>query len=208
MLCYSLPPLHISLQSKEQYNMIESLILGGLSLAGGIAGSLQSSRNAKSAADKMRQQEEFNRNLFAQQYYQDILNRADTQNLLRQLRNDMKTHAENTKNTAAVTGATPEAVAAAKANNARAYADAVANIAATGAQRKDAALANFQNQQNQAYNNWVQAFNNNAQHWSNFATQAFQMGANTIGNANFGGKGTAAAQPVTFPQSQYNKPHF
>ena len=186
--------------------MIPSLILGGLSLAGGITGSLLSSRNARSATDKMRQQEEFNRNLFAQQYYQDILNRADTQNLLRQLRNDMKTHAENTKNTAAVTGATPEAVAAAKANNARAYADAVANIAATGAQRKDAALANFQNQQNQAYNNWVQAFNNNAQHWSNFASQAFQMGANTIGNANF--SSTAAAQPVTFTQSQYNKPYF
>lgn len=191
--------------------MLPAIILGALSLAGGIAGSVISSKNAKKANDKLKEQEDFNRSLFAQQYYQDIINRSDTQNMLRRLRNDMNTNVEKMENTAVVTGATPEAVAAAKANNARAYADAVANIAATGAQRKDAALANFQNQQNQTYTNWVGTFNNNAQNWSKFASQAFQMGANTIGNANFksnGSTATAAAQPVTFPQSQYNKPYF
>lgn len=191
--------------------MLPAIILGALSLAGGIAGSVISSKNAKKANDKLKEQEDFNRSLFAQQYYQDIINRSDTQNMLRRLRNDMNANVEKMENTAVVTGATPEAVAAAKANNARAYADAVANIAATGAQRKDAALANFQNQQNQTYTNWVGTFNNNAQNWSNFASQSFQSGANAIGNMyseKSNSQGGSYKPQVTFPQSQYNKPYF
>ncbi|MEE0961711.1 MAG: hypothetical protein U0L54_04110 [Bacteroidales bacterium] len=83
-------------------------------------------------------------------------------------------------NTAIITGQTPEAVAATKEANAKAYADAIASIDATNSQRKDAALAQYQALRNNSYANWVQQNLASAQNWTNFASQAFNTGVNSI----------------------------
>lgn len=167
-----------------------SLILGGISAAGGlasgIAGLAQSNKQAQEAARMQRERDEFNRNIFNRQYYQDAISRNDTQHFLRQLRNNMRDTVKQQANTAVITGQTPEAVAATKEANARAYADAIAGIDATNSQRKDAALAGYQAGKNQSFADWMRSYTQQAQNWTNFANQAFAIGAqgiNTIGSA-------------------------
>ncbi|MBP3350706.1 MAG: hypothetical protein J6L03_08815 [Bacteroidaceae bacterium] len=167
-----------------------SLILGGISAAGGlasgIAGLAQSNKQAQEAARMQRERDEFNRNIFNRQYYQDAISRNDTQHFLRQLRNNMRDTVKQQANTAVITGQTPEAVAATKEANARAYADAIAGIDATNSQRKDAALAGYQAGKNQSFADWMESYTQQAQNWTNFANQAFAIGAqgiNTIGSA-------------------------
>lgn len=172
-----------------------SLITGGLGLlsgiGGGIAGIIQANQAQKEAAEKQKQRDADNLAMFTRQYYQDALSRADTQNMLRRLRNDMREAVEQQNQTAVVTGQTPEAVAATKQANAKAYADAVADIDATNARRKDAALAQYQSLQNQSFADWINNYNNQAQHWSNFASQAFNTGAASINTLSSGLDDTA-----------------
>lgn len=158
-----------------------------ISLAGGIAGSIKSSQAAKEAKEQLRQRDIFNRSLFDKSYYQDALSRSDTQNMLRNYRETMREAIKNQQNTAVVTGETPEAVAATKRNNAKAYADAVAGITAQNSARKDAALANYQKMGNQSYADWLKLYQGDAQNWSNFASQAFQMGAQQFGSNPYTG---------------------
>lgn len=167
-----------------------SLILGGISAAGGlasgIAGLVQSNKQAQEVARMQRERDDFNRNMFNRQYYQDAISRNDTQHFLRQLRNNMRDTVEQQNNAAVITGQTPEAVAATKEANAKAYADAIASIDATNSQRKDAALAGYQASKNQSFSDWMNNYNQQANNWTNFANQAFAIGAqgiNTVGSA-------------------------
>lgn len=166
----------------QNYVIMSPILPIIISLAGGIAGSIKSSQAAKEAKEQQRQRDIFNRSLFDKSYYQDALSRSDTQNMLRNYRETMREAIKNQQNTAVVTGETPEAVAATKRNNAKAYADAVAGITAQNSARKDAALANYQNMGNQSYADWLKLYQGDAQNWSNFASQAFQMGAQQFGS--------------------------
>lgn len=166
----------------QNYVIMSPILPIIISLAGGIAGSIKSSQAAKEAKEQQRQRDIFNRSLFDKSYYQDALSRSDTQNMLRNYRETMREAIKNQQNTAVVTGETPEAVAATKRNNAKAYADAVAGITAQNSARKDAALANYQNMSNQSYADWLKLYQGDAQNWSNFASQAFQMGAQQFGS--------------------------
>jgi hypothetical protein len=67
----------------------------------------------------------------------DYTQRADTQNLFKNLRDNLKKNRDATSATAAVTGATPAAIAAAKERDAKAISDTYSNVAATGQQWKD-----------------------------------------------------------------------
>lgn len=161
-----------------------SLILGGLSAAGGlasgIAGLIESNKQTQEAARMQRERDDFNRAMFNRQYYQDAISRNDTQHFLRQLRNNMRDTVEQQNNAAVITGQTPEAVAATKEANAKAYADAIAGIDATNSQRKDAALAGYQAGKNQSFADWMNSYNQQANNWKNFANQAFAVGAQGI----------------------------
>lgn len=171
----------------QNYVIMSPILPIIISLAGGIAGSIKSSQAAKEAKEQQRQRDIFNRSLFDKSYYQDALSRSDTQNMLRNYRETMREAIKNQQNTAVVTGETPEAVAATKRNNAKAYADAVAGITAQNSARKDAALANYQNMGNQSYADWLKLYQGDAQNWSNFASQAFQMGAQQFGSNPYTG---------------------
>ena len=162
--------------------MLPSIISSVAGAAGGIAGIIKSNQASQQAREEQRKRDAFNKSMFNRQYYQDALSRSDTQNMLRNYRETMREAIKNQQNTAVVTGETPEAVAATKRNNAKAYADAVAGITAQNSARKDAALANYQNMSNQSYADWLKLYQGDAQNWSNFASQAFQMGAQQFGN--------------------------
>lgn len=162
--------------------MLPSIISSVAGAAGGIAGIIKSNQAAQQAREEQRKRDAFNKSMFNRQYYEDALSRSDTQNMLRNYRETMREAIKNQQNTAVVTGETPEAVAATKRNNAKAYADAVAGITAQNSARKDAALANYQKMGNQSYADWLKLYQGDAQNWSNFASQAFRMGAQQLGS--------------------------
>lgn len=166
----------------QNYVIMSPILPIIISLAGGIAGIIKSNQASQQAREEQRKRDAFNKSMFNRQYYQDALSRSDTQNMLRNYRETMREAIKNQQNTAVVTGETPEAVAATKRNNAKAYADAVAGITAQNSARKDAALANYQNMGNQSYADWLKLYQGDAQNWSNFASQAFQMGAQQLAN--------------------------
>lgn len=167
--------------------MLPSIISSVAGAAGGIAGIIKSNQAYQQAREEQRKRDAFNKSMFNRQYYQDALSRSDTQNMLRNYRETMREAIKNQQNTAVVTGETPEAVAATKRNNAKAYADAVAGITAQNSARKDAALANYQKMGNQSYADWLKLYQGDAQNWSNFASQAFQMGAQQFGSNPYTG---------------------
>lgn len=182
-----------------------SIIFGGLSAAGGlasgIAGLIESNKQTQEADRMQRERDEFNRAMFNRQYYQDAISRNDTQHLLRQLRNNMRDTVKQQNNTAVITGQTPEAVAATKEANAKAYADAIASIDATNSQRKDAALATYQAGKNQSFADWMKTYNQRSQNWNTFANQAFAVGAQGI-NTIASGLDTMYAQQQD-PNNKY-----
>lgn len=159
---------------------------------------IQARKAAAAAREEQRKRDAFNEQMFKRQYYEDALSRTDTQNMLRNYRETLRDAIRKQENTAVVTGETPEAIAATKANNAKAYANAVAGIAAQNSARKDAALANYQNAKNSSYGDWIKSYMGDAQNWSNFASQAFRTGASQIGGM---GSGNANAGTPSIPGS-------
>lgn len=141
--------------------------LGGI-LAGGL-GSASASRKAQKQLDKQLQE---NENMFKKDYYQDILNRSDVQNLLSTYRKNLSDAVRAQRNSAVVTGATPEAEAAVKKVNARALSDTVGNISAMGQQVKDNAKTNYLNQKNYLLGQKAGQYAQNAASWTQIASNS------------------------------------
>ena len=141
--------------------------LGGI-LAGGL-GSASANRKARKQLDKQLQE---NENMFKKDYYQDILNRSDVQNLLSTYRKNLSDAVRAQRNSAVVTGATPEAEAAVKKVNARALSDTVGNIAAMGQQVKDNAKTNYLNQKNYLLGQKAGQYAQNAASWTQIASNS------------------------------------
>lgn len=76
------------------------------------------------------------------------------------------------RNSAVVTGATPEAEAAVKKVNARALSDTVGNIAAMGQQVKDNAKTNYLNQKNYLLGQKAGQYAQNAASWTQIASNS------------------------------------
>lgn len=113
----------------------------GVSLAGGVYSAVREAKQNKryqSAVNK-----EYNKNLadtnafYQTLYNQNPLERADNQALLNHQKDMLKQANQQATATAAITGATPEAVQAQKNASANQYAQTVSNIAAQNSARKD-----------------------------------------------------------------------
>jgi len=119
-----------------------SLLLGSLiSAAVGLGTSLYSANKASKERKRMEQylskQDTENKSWYNQNAYSDYTQRADTQNLMRQLRENLERRNRIANNTAVVTGATPEQQAVQKEQSNNIVADVYSNIGAQGQQYKD-----------------------------------------------------------------------
>ena len=112
----------------------------GSSIYGGIRGAKERKKQEK----LLNQQIQENKDLFKREYYQDIMNRSDTANILKNYRDTLKRQGKTQRNIATVTGATPEAVAAQKKINADAYGDVISNISSQSSRLKDNALNRYE----------------------------------------------------------------
>lgn len=125
-------------------------ILGGaLGALGGIFGGLgknEAIERQQQALDKRKQE---NQNWYDRRYNEDATQRADAQRILSMTEDAIKRRNRAAAGRAAVMGGTEESVAATKEANAKAQADAAAQIAAAGEARKDKIEQQYLNRKNE-----------------------------------------------------------
>lgn len=156
--------------------MIPLALIGmGAGLVGQVVGGIGSANEMNKSRKVVDDQLAENKSMYNQDYYGDYTKRADVQNVLGRMRDQMKENIANRRNTAAVTGATPEvAVAEQKADN-EAMGETISNIAGQGAAFKQSAREAYRNQQNYLLQKKQAGYENNAAQWNNFGTNAGKL---------------------------------
>lgn len=118
--------------------MIGSIIGGALGIGGTIFGGISASKAMKKAKKNIEEQQRKNQDWYDRRYNEDATQRADAQRILTITQENIRQRNQQAAGTQAVMGGTEESVAAAKAANNAALADATSQIAVNGERRKDA----------------------------------------------------------------------
>lgn len=105
----------------------------GASIFGGISASKAMKKVKRNLEGQMRE----NQNWYDRRYNEDATQRADAQRILTITNDNIRQRNQQAAGTQAVMGGTEESVAAAKAANNQAIADATSQIAVNGERRKD-----------------------------------------------------------------------
>lgn len=162
--------------------ILGSAIGGALGVGGAIFGGISASKAMKKVKRNLQQQQRENQSWYDRRYNEDATQRADAQRILTMTNENIRQRNRAAAGTQAVMGGTEESVAAAKAANNQALADATSQIAAAGERRKDAIeqqyLTTKQNLNNQL-NGMEQAKAANVQQ---MALGMAQAGADMAGN--------------------------
>lgn len=114
-----------------------SAIGGALGIGGAIFGGISASKAMKRAKKMVEEQKKENQDWYDRRYNEDSTQRADAQRILTQTNEAILRRNQAAAGSAAVMGGTEESVAATKAANAQAIADATSQIAVNGERRKD-----------------------------------------------------------------------
>ncbi|MDD5838679.1 MAG: hypothetical protein PUC94_01310 [Bacteroidales bacterium] len=117
--------------------MIGSIIGAGLSAVGSIFGGISASKAMKKVKKNLEAQKQANRDWYDRRYNEDATQRADAQRILSLTEESIRNRNRQAAGAQAVMGGTEESVAASKAANSQALANATAQIAANGDNRKD-----------------------------------------------------------------------
>lgn len=136
--------------------MIGSLIGAGLSAVGSIFGGISASKAMKKVKKNLQAQKQANQDWYDRRYNEDATQRADAQRILTKTEESIKNRNRQAAGAQAVMGGTEESVAAAKAANNQALADATSQIAVNAEARKDQIEQTYQQkdaQINDALNN-------------------------------------------------------
>lgn len=136
--------------------MIGSLVGAGLSAVGSIFGGISASKAMKQVKKNLQAQKQANQDWYDRRYNEDATQRADAQRILTMTEESIKNRNRQAAGAQAVMGGTEESVAAAKAANNQALADAASQIAVNAEARKDQIEQNYQQkdaQINDALNN-------------------------------------------------------
>lgn len=113
------------------------LIGSAIGAAGSIFGGISASKAMKRAKKNVEAQRQKNQDWYDRRYNEDATQRTDAQRILTQTEESIKQRNKQAAGSAAVMGGTDESVAAAKAANNQALADATSQIAANAEARKD-----------------------------------------------------------------------
>lgn len=130
-------------------SVIGSAIGAGMGAFGSIFGGLSASKAIKRIKRNLKAQRHKNREWYDRRYNEDATQRADAQAILSRTQEAIRSRNRDASGAQAVTGGTEESVAAAKAANNRAIADAATTIAVNGEARKDAIESQYQQRDDQ-----------------------------------------------------------
>jgi hypothetical protein len=114
-----------------------AVIGGAIGLGASLLGGNKAAKQRKLMENYLNGQDTENKAWYNANALSDYTQRADTQNLMKQLRDNLSRQNRIAANTAVVTGATPEQQAAAKEQANKAISDTYSNIGALGQQWKD-----------------------------------------------------------------------
>lgn len=117
--------------------ILGSAIGGTLGIGGSIFGGISASKAMKKVKKNLEGQMKDNQNWYDRRYNEDATQRADAQRILTVTNENIKQRNQQAAGAQAVMGGTEESVAAAKAANNQALADATSQIAVNGERRKD-----------------------------------------------------------------------
>ena len=123
---------------------IGSIIGGAAQVAGSIFGGISASKAMKKVKNSLQDQKRTNQDWYDQRYNEDATQRADAQAILARTEEAIKSRNRAAAGAAAVMGGTEESVAATKAANAKAQAEATSNIALNAERRKDSIEQQYQ----------------------------------------------------------------
>ena len=110
----------------------------GLGAVGSIFGGISASKAMKRVKKNLQEQRKKNQDWYDRRYNEDATQRADAQAILTKTEDSIRNRNKQAAGVQAVMGGTEESVAAAKAANNEALAQATTNIAVNGEARKDA----------------------------------------------------------------------
>lgn len=117
--------------------MIGSIIGGAMGLASSLYGGWKASQAMKGVKNNLEKRQQKNQNWYDRKYNEDTTQRADAQRVLNETARRIRERNRAAQGAQAVAGGTEESVAATKAANAEAMAEAASRIAAAGENRKD-----------------------------------------------------------------------
>lgn len=157
------------------------LIGSAIGAVGSIFGGTSASRAMKRAKRNVEAQRKKNQDWYDRRYNEDATQRADAQRILTQTEESIKQRNRAAAGSAAVMGGTDESVAAAKAANNEALADATAQIAANADARKDSIEATYLENDNK----FVEQLNAIEQGKAQAVSQAVQGVANAAASMRF-----------------------
>jgi len=158
------------------------LIGGALGAVGSILGGMSASKAMKRAKQGVEDQRQENRNWFDRRYNEDATQRADARRILTLTEENIKNRNKQAEGRQAVMGGTEESMAATKSANNLALADATAQIAVNGQQRKDAIERQYR-QRDAALGDQLGQFETNK---ANAISGAVQGLAKAAGEMKFG----------------------
>lgn len=124
--------------------MIGSIIGAGLGAIGSIFGGISASNAMKKVKNSIESQRNANKAWYDRRYNEDATQRADAHAILTRTEEAIKARNKQAAGAQAVMGGTDDSVAATKAANAQAMADAASQIAVNGERRKDAIESQYQ----------------------------------------------------------------
>ena len=190
------------------------LIMAAIGLAAAGAGAAGSSYNRGQQKKKLNEMraniasdQAANKAWYNANYLSDYTQRADIQNLFKHLRDNLKRRRDVTTATAAITGATPAAQAAAKEVDARAIGDTYAQASVLGQRWKDNVTNQYFRRQDMLNNRMMgidqadmQGYDRQAQSWGNLTSSGLSAAAGAAGSyysnmypSNSGGNSTYGA---------------
>lgn len=117
--------------------ILGSALGGALGIGGSIFGGVSASKAMKKVKKNLEEQQQENQNWYDRRYNEDATQRADAQRILTMTNENIRQRNQAAAGAQAVMGGTEESVAAAKAANNQALADATSQIAVAGDRRKD-----------------------------------------------------------------------
>lgn len=117
--------------------MIGSIIGGAMKVGGAIFGGISASKAMKKVKKNIQEQQRKNQDWYDRRYNEDATQRADAQRILTMTQESIRQRNQQAAGAQAVMGGTEESVAAAKAANNAALADATSQIAVNADRRKD-----------------------------------------------------------------------
>lgn len=113
------------------------------SIAGTAYGAIQEGKQRRKMDQERQKWSTENEAIYNQDYHSDYLKRADSQSVIKNMRDEMKKQNQVDQNVSAVTGASPEVMNARKERRNKAMTNLYSNISANGAQFHDRAKGRY-----------------------------------------------------------------